>query len=475
MRVRGTPRQPEPVHSCRLSHETMTAPRAIKLVMQAALVVFSLSLLPSREARANGAFPDSLQILLPSGRDADIGLATNFGLILSEDGGATWQWTCERPPSASSASSVYAVGPLPRDRIFWLSLDYGIKYSDDDSCTWGSSGGSLSRAIATDLFPDPTDANHVLAIATTTLNAPGVDQVFASQDGGVTFGDPLYKVPADGFLIGVENARSDPLTIYLALYTVTLEPLPDRDPLVHYHPKLVQSIDGGTTWTTTDVEAALGQNMFRIIAVDPTDAHKIYLRVLGTGMESLAVSTDSGATFTTPVTVPQGNLTAFARLASGTVLVGAIAVPAGLGFRSDDGGHTFVDWPGVPHLTGLAERDGKLYLAAKPYTDGWAIGVSTDEGRTIQPLAAYSDVTAIKACAQADCRNACDYEAGLGVWPPNSCCANATGPDACATPPKAKSGCGCGITSGGRAGGWAMALAACGVLVIGLRRGRRRR
>src|SRR6187431_1924660 len=40
-------------------------------------------------ARADGAFPDSLQILLPADRPNVIGLATNFGVILSEDAGRT--------------------------------------------------------------------------------------------------------------------------------------------------------------------------------------------------------------------------------------------------------------------------------------------------------------------------------------------------------------------------------------------------
>ena len=33
--------------------------------------------------------------------------------------------------------------------------------------------------------------------------------------------------------------------------------------------------------------------------------------------------------------------------------------------------------------------------------DGWALAVSTDEGRTLQPLARYDQVSAVKACAAA--------------------------------------------------------------------------
>ena len=42
-------------------------------------------------------------------------------------------------------------------------------------------------------------------------------------------------------------------------------------------------------------------------------------------MESVAVTRDAGMTFATPVTITKGTLSAFARLASGTVLVGGVA------------------------------------------------------------------------------------------------------------------------------------------------------
>src|SRR5262245_46799821 len=47
-------------------------------------------------ARANGAFPDSENILTPADRPQDILLVTNFGLVSSSDGGQTWLWSCEQ-------------------------------------------------------------------------------------------------------------------------------------------------------------------------------------------------------------------------------------------------------------------------------------------------------------------------------------------------------------------------------------------
>jgi hypothetical protein len=446
------------------------AARARRALALALAGVCGAALLRARPALANGAFPDSLQILLPADRPQQIVLGTNFGIIISDDGGASWTWTCEQKQTVNG--SVYAVGPSPRDRFFALSPLVGLAWSDDDSCSWHTAGGALDRALARDFFPDPSDGSHVLAIGSIPVDGGSSYQLFESRDGGATFGDPLYTAPPAGTLIGVENALTDPKTIYLALYTTT-ETAPSL------HPALVRSTDGGQTWSTRDLEPALGAVKFRIIAVDPADPLTLYVRVsdVDGNTESVAVSRDGGATFTKVLSVGNGVITAFARLASGTVLVGAIVVTYGLGFRSTDGGATFQPWFPVPHLRALAERDGKLYAAAKNYTDGWAIGVSTDEGQTFQPLARYDQVRAIRACAQAACENSCDFQAGAGIWAPAVCQGDGDGgisPPGPEPPGGGKSGGGCGCEIGG---GLPPAAAAVGAAVAALAAalGRRRR
>src|SRR6185436_19921211 len=122
-----------------------------------------LALLASAgRAAANGAFPDSDAVMVPVDRPQQIVLATNFGLIISDDGGTTWKWTCER--AETSMASLYALGAPPADRLYSRSLEVGLAVSDDDSCSWHRAGGALAGAIATDYFPDPAAAAHVLAI-----------------------------------------------------------------------------------------------------------------------------------------------------------------------------------------------------------------------------------------------------------------------------------------------------------------------
>jgi photosystem II stability/assembly factor-like uncharacterized protein len=400
-----------------------------------------LALLPARPAAANGAFPDSDAILLPAGAPQQIILSTNFGLIISDDGGATWQWTCERPET--SQGTLYSAGPAPDDRLFSLSPDVGLAVSSDGSCTWRRSGGPLASQVAVDYFPDPTDPTRVLAIASTDPDDGGVlsSSLYLSTDGGVTFADQPLVTVDDVTLIGVESARSDPNTVYLAGYRPGL------------HPLLMRSANRGKDWETLDLQPMLGASTYRIVAVDPADAKVVYLRVIASGGDVLAVTRDGGATFTKPVTVAGGALTGFARLQSGTVLVAGLLNSAsgattGVTWRSGDGGRTFQDWAldPQPHLRALAERGGKLYLAGKNYSDGWAIAVSTDEGRTLQPLATYDAVSTIKACARQVCQDNCDYQAGLKIFMPQVC---NPPPDAGAGGGGGSGGGGCGCGTAG--------------------------
>jgi hypothetical protein len=441
--------------------------------------------LPGR-ARADGALPASLGIIVPADRPQQIALATTFGIILSEDGGASWLWTCEQ--QATTMGYLYSGGPPPRDRIYGLSPEEGLSFSDDGTCSWQRASGALDTSIASDYFVDRSNPDRVLAIAATRddMGNIGPQMLFASADGGTTFGaTPLYTAPASSYVVGVEIAKSDPNVVYIAMYGY-----PGR------HPALVRSSDGGATWTSTSVEAGLGANETRILAVDPDDPNLLYLRVIAAGREELWVTRDGGATVTLGASVPNGSLSAFSRLASGTVLVGALTNLSGggmtgLGFRSTDHGQTFVPWTlcPQPRIEGLAERDGVLYLAGKVYSDGFALATSTDEGATIVPLSTYDQVRGIKACPGLDCSSACQLAGSQGVWS-NDVCTGALldggvlppgpGPAVCppdagadaAAPPPGGSGCRCEAAGAGRRGGGPLVTLA---LVVAFAAARRRR
>lgn len=431
-------------------------------------------------ARANNGIPGSLGILLPLDRPQSIGLATTFGLILSDDGGTTWSWTCEQ--AATSMADVYVVGPPPADRFYARSPVTGLGFSDDDSCGWHSAGGALAGLKVSDFFPDAADPAHVLASAAPPNDAgTGAASVYVSSDGGATFAaKPLYTAPAGAAIVGIEIARANPQIIYLTTYTVGSS---------GYDPVLVRSIDGGGTWTTVDLLGPLGSAIVRILAVDPADANLVYLRATGGTGETLAVTRDGGTTFATPLAVANGTVSAFARLASGTVLVGALINLAGggggtmgAGYRSTDGAVSFQPWTLAPqpHLVGLGERvvggQSTLYLSGKNYSDGWALAVSTDEGATVTPVMRYDQVAGIRPCVQQLCLATCNYEEMQAIWDPSACGGLDGGAaDAGRPGPPQSSGCHCGLGESEGGGGLAAGLGASVLAAAGLSGGRRRR
>ena len=369
----------------------------------------------ARPARADGAFPDSLQILLPADRPNVIGLATNFGVILSEDAGRTWQWVCEL--EELQYATLYQVGPPPLNRFFAASI-HGVVSSDDLACSWEVAGGLFAGSVARDVFPDPSDPDHVLAIA---LPIEG-QAVFESTNGGLTFDRVVHQAGPQETVVGVEVAASDPRTIYVVGY---LGP--------GVRPQLMRTYDGEATWETVDLQPVLGSTFVRIIAVDQNNPRRIYLRNQAASYEELAISDDGGTKLVMPIRIV-GQLGGFAVLPSGTIVVGGVAnvgtMKTGAAFRSRDGGLTFELWPTQPRVRALAHRDGTLFVAGDNYNDGFALAVSTDEGTTLTPILRYEDVSAVKPCVHAACGTACAYEASITLWPPSVCDAAAPAGDA---------------------------------------------
>jgi len=367
-----------------------------------AVALATLVIATPAAARADGAFPAVQAVLVPADRPQEIILATNFGLVISEDAGQTWSWSCEQDGNA--LGTFYQLGPAPRHRLFVVANQHVVT-SDDASCSWQVAGGLLADQSVTDLFPDPTNADRVVAIGI----ANNAYSVFESADGGTTFGSTLYQASGGDAVNGVEIARSDPRIVYVALTS------PDRTP------KLARSDDGGGQWTVNDLSAGLGPGFVWIIAVDPDDASTVLLRWLGDdGSEAIGVTRDGGATVAKPLSIPN-YFTSFARMPDGALVVsGIVSVSPALKpalFISHDGGASFQENDAVPGVLAIAQRGGILYAAADNFVDGYALGASSDEGTTWEPVVRFDQIGSIMACLQtnAQCQASCEALAGKGL------------------------------------------------------------
>jgi hypothetical protein len=370
-------------------------------------------------AHADGAFPNSQSVLLPRDRPREIVVGTTFGLIFTEDDGLTWRYTCESA-AATRMGRQYVMGPPPEDRIYGLS-EAGVPVTADGGCTWTVGRGVLSvtRQLPLDVFPDPSDPLRTFVLALDLEG--GLVSAYRSLDGGVTYSGPIFTPPMDGVVTGIEVAASAPQRLFVSLY----QP-PSR-------PRLAESLDGGDHWTTTDIEPGIGAALPFLVGVDPTDSAKAILRITsGAGdprqFQGLAITTDAGLTWSTPLKVFGGTLVGFARPAAETLLAIGTTPPAMAGgtpiqtlFRSDDGGQSFTMEPLPFHVVGLAARDGIVFAATDDFQDGFALASSNDRGRTWMPRLRFRDITGVKDCVSFSCQADCDYLAGVNLFPAEVC------------------------------------------------------
>jgi hypothetical protein len=380
-----------------------------------AVALAAVAILAPAGARANGAFPDAQAIMVPADRPDEILIGTNFGLLRSEDRGATWTWSCEQ--AATTNGRLYQLGPPPGRRLYAVAASR-LAFSDDGACGWQTADGAIAATSVQDAFVDPTDGTRVLAIGFVAGDGGVAYTVFASSDGGATFDTVIYRGAPGELVLGAEIARVDPATVYLSLAT------PAGAPVV------ARSHDGGASWQKVDLSGALGAGQIRIVAVDPVDADKLYLRFIGATDETLVIVEGGGTELVSTLKFSRGTLSAFVRTAAGQILAGGAADAAPVLFRSDDGGATFAPLPGAPTLRALAERDGVVYAATDAMTDGIAEAISTDAGATWQRGLALADVAAIDACVASACQDDCATRAAAGQWPAAMCAAAPPAPGA---------------------------------------------
>ncbi|HMI93981.1 MAG TPA: hypothetical protein VK509_21550 [Polyangiales bacterium] len=341
--------------------------------------------LRAEPVRANGAFPDSLTVLLPEDRPDQIFVATNFGLLRSDDAGASWGVVCEE--AIGTLAELYAIGPAPSHRVLAVTLD-GLVVSNDDACSFRLVPPPL--VFPSDAFVDPADDQHVLAVAEVERSANGraIQGIFESTDGAESFAwTPLYMAEETLNFTGLEIARSDPRTLYATLYEF----------VGAVGARLLRSHDGGKSFGQVDLGGVLGRRLARILTIDPADPERVYLRAYDSSMkEQLAIFDGATASVEIVFDLPH-RMSAFLLRSDGALIVGTREDG---GYISTDGGKSFARWRGAPHLRALGERAGRLYAVADDLVDGYALAASDDLGESWQPLLRYADVSGPLACGE---------------------------------------------------------------------------
>ena len=343
-------------------------------------IVFVAAFCWARSSFADGAFPDELSVYLSASAPNRILLGTNFGLVISEDNGQSWRFVCEffLTRNQNEIVNFYKVGS--DGAVIALSLAH-LWRTTDGGCTWTLAGGTVSSMAVPDAFIDPNDPSFVVAIG----NNPSGSGLYGSHDGGLTFGAAIYA-PTTAVLVSVEIA-STPGVIYVTQVDNT------------GNSYLLKTADGGAHWTRQQLSVPSG-NEARIMAVDPVDPNKVYLRPLsfGAGTDAIGIATDGGRTLTTAITLSGGTIyfSSFLRASDGTLFAGTT------------NGDLYVEAPGEttftrrvgPRTRCLGQRPGssRIYACGDATLDGYNLGYSDDGAHTFQPLMNFTQISGPLTC-----------------------------------------------------------------------------
>ncbi len=416
-----------------------------------ALAAIALAAALPTSADANGRYPQTTSITFQPGNQQRIFVGATFGLLISEDDGASWRWTCEQNIGYGGVfDPVYAVSAP--GTIYATTFD-GLSISRDSGCHWSYAGGGLAGHWASDV---QVTADGAIWVTTSSGGMP--NDVFVSQNDGVGF-TSVGLLHDRAWWKSVRVAPTDPTRVYVTGYQLADESVDGGDgmptPLL-YRGELVAGV-----WAWTELPFAYeDESQFFLLAVSPIDPDVVFARVNGALRDTLLRS-DNGGLSWAPVLSFDGDgadLVSFVVRQDGLHL---IAGTIGYGVRvSDDGGNTWSEPTQQPKMACVGERSGAtprdqaaLFTCGANWNpDRLAIGRSTDGGQTWQKTMRFIDLDNELACPAGDGHN--DKCAGLwtgiacqfGIGKPDA----GVGPDAsiepdAGAPPSPGPDCGCSM------------------------------
>lgn len=363
--------------------------------------VVACLLLASTPARADGPDPAPLSIHFRRGNEQYIAAGTTHGLIVSEDGGATWHWMCEGAVGYGGnfiPDYVYAASGA----LFATSFD-GMKVRrPDDACVFAPTppGTKFVSRIAGGpdgaLYYAASDANDA--------------KIYKSTDDGQSFGQSASAGQNGDWWSSLRVAPSNAQRVYLTGYrfedVTTKVFLP------------FTSTDGGASFSPmsmTGIAPTSSSSTIEVVGIDPQDDRIVYMKVtVETGEigDSVYRSTDAGQSWTKILTRRSYYGLSFLTRRDGT----CVASTRELGsWRSTDcataAAPTWTDLVGAPHIGCLAEDStGTVWACTQNFmgvvppplppveADGYAIMRASGDLSAWVPVLKLQDIAGPVTC-----------------------------------------------------------------------------
>lgn len=421
------------------------------------------ALATSHGAWANGRFPAAGQLVVDPSDPDHILVRTTYGLIVTRDAGANWDWICEGAVGWSGQFDPPIT--ITSDGTLVAGIYDGLSVGHGDACAWGRVE-ALEGHNVVDVSTERGDPRAAVVVVSDVLGADTFrTQVWASPDNAVTWSQAGVDLPEDLQALTLDVAPSDAQRIYVS----GIQGGEDGVGVV------ARSVDRGERWEWFEIPGSDVDHAPYIAAVDPVDADVVYVR-LSASPGVMVVSRDGGATWEEAFT-GAGSLKGFALSPDGgTLLVGG----DGDGIWGAPTASLVFSQVSAVRPQCLTWASSGVYACALEYNDGFTVGQSSDGGVSFVPVYYLACLRGPLACAQGSAvQGACE-----GAWPatadtidqascfgeePTPTPVGTASPAATPTPETSEGGCGCG-SGGAPERASTMGL---GVLLLGLHRRRR--
>lgn len=369
--------------------------------LTSALVVLVLLLAFTPAAQAHGPFPKSQEIVFHPTDPNTILIRATFGLLLTTDGGAHWNWICYDALGFSRNDGVDPAVTILSDGTLVSASRRGLVRSVDNACAFESPNETLETAFLVDQVRDPSDG---MSSFTVTSNARANNLVFGTSDNGATWtptGDPIDMILFESMLM----SASDPNRMYL---TAVL-PISVDNPRQGF---FYRSNDRGDTWSKKELVGLMDGHSPELLAVNPTNPDEVL--VTETNANTLVArrvmrTTDGGDTWEELEAFAGKRLYASAYSDDGKKLwLGGLE---GFGlWLSEDGGE-FTQVNDEAEVSCLTFHEDTLWVCGDQFTDLYMVGRSMDDGATIESVVGFDDIRGVLPCDAGDpTKDICDVQ-----------------------------------------------------------------
>ena len=334
----------------------------------AAAVVVTLAGLP---VLANGRFPASGQIAVDPSDPAHLVVRSTYGINVSHDAGAHWSWICEGAVGYGGTEDPMMA--VTADGTLIAGIFEGLSVSHDHGCQWDFAQGGLQGRYVIDVAAERLEPkNAVLLISNSIGGSMFLTEMWETKDNAATWTVAGVDMPADFLGLTLDAAPSLPSRVYVS----------GRYGKPDYVGAIERSNDRGKTWEKLLIPGSNSVALPYIGGIDPQNPDVVYVRLDADKNDRLVVTKDGGTTWSEVFTSSE-NLLGFAISPDGATIAlggdkdGIWTAPAStLAF-------TKVSTVGARCLTWTTAG---LYACANEFTDGFTVGLSTNEGKTFTPV-----------------------------------------------------------------------------------------